>query len=700
MPRREILRTKSISYGDLLAQLFLWQKAFLLAPVWGVIVIPILGFVCRAMGNGPTQLGFGLVLGISALYFLEDMLKRKIRLDDDRIYFGFRAFDIKSIIGVEVLYKKGKFLPASLVLNFEKGKQLKLSLGGLTEEGVDTLIKHLQARNSNLKTAAVLNTLVKCRSIKRKPLESGDKLEIAYHSRRFVGENIDVFKSTARKWMRVGPVLTCVLFGPCWMGFLSQLYSCLQPHSYTSAMNLNLNRFFSQLFEALLSSLGRSASKANEAFMAFAENPLVAVLTAAGIALFILYLFKLLWRANYVCADPGGLKLILRIGDISVSLGSVKWSQIQEMSLSRKNSSSCKVKITLSNKKKMELDLSCINEEDRALLLARMEKYMPHKQIDPELSQAMLPKSERSYTEIWLQSLNQAPERKTLEPLEPGQIVGENRFEVLRSIGVGGQGTAYLCRDLQSETAEAVVLKESIIPVFADSSVRRKALEKFEQEASLLKSLDSPGVVKLLDYFVEDHRAYLLMEHLDGCNLRELVAREGPMSEERVRDLALQMTDVLKFLHAHGVVHRDFTPDNLILNSKGKLKLIDFNVAQQIQGGSSGTIVGKHAYLPPEQFRGKASAQSDLYAFGATLYYLLSAHDPEPISQSSPRSVKADLSEAMDKLVQKSTALQLNNRFENAEEIEKALLAMELDEAQVICNLNESTSEVEVAQHG
>ncbi len=93
---------------------------------------------------------------------------------------------------------------------------------------------------------------------------------------------------------------------------------------------------------------------------------------------------------------------------------------------------------------------------------------------------------------------------------------------------------------------------------------------------------------------------------------------------------------LLDLLHANSIVHRDFTPDNLILNSKGQLKLIDFNVAQQIQEGSTGTIVGKHAYVPPEQFRGKATSQSDLYAFGATMFYLLTGKDPEPISQSIP----------------------------------------------------------------
>jgi serine/threonine-protein kinase len=130
-------------------------------------------------------------------------------------------------------------------------------------------------------------------------------------------------------------------------------------------------------------------------------------------------------------------------------------------------------------------------------------------------------------------------------------------------------------------------------------------------------------------------------------------------------------------LHSSSTIHRDFTPDNLILNSKGKLKLIDFNVAQQIQEGSTGTIVGKHAYVPPEQFRGKAVLQSDLYAFGATLHYLLTGADPEPISVSSPASKNVLISAGFDEIVKRATALQTNKRYQSAEEIEKELLAVD-----------------------
>jgi serine/threonine-protein kinase len=246
---------------------------------------------------------------------------------------------------------------------------------------------------------------------------------------------------------------------------------------------------------------------------------------------------------------------------------------------------------------------------------------------------------------------------------------------VLRDLGVGGQGAAYLCRPANGQDQGTVVLKETIIPIFAEDWVRRRALEKFEQEARLLKSLNYQGIVQLLDFFIEDHRAYLVLEHIDGLNLRQLVLSDGPLPEEEVRELTLQMCAILKFLHNNGIIHRDFTPDNLMLNSSKQLKLLDFNVAQQIQGGSTGTIVGKHAYLPPEQFRGKATTKSDLYALGATVYFLLTGQDPEPISQSSPKSKNATVSDTLDQIVRKATALKESSRFQSAAEIEQNLLA-------------------------
>lgn len=673
MPNPEQKRVKYLGYGDFMSHVWLWQKAFLLLPLWAMPLVPVVGFVCRSFGGVVTQAGFGAVVGLSVLYFLQDLLKRVIKLDDDRIYFGFRTYPIREALSVDIAYKKGKFLPYNLVVTFSEGKQLKLKCSALSEQSVETLLKHLQSRNSQIKTAPALNTLVKCRSVNKKAIEIGERLDIVYNSREFISDNIDAFKSTAAQWARVGPVLAMVCT-PLWLGYLPHFFSSLQANSYQQASELKLSQFLNELFSSFSWAVGKGFTAVYEGVHGWIGNPLLILGFCAGIFATIITLIKVLLQPNALVADKKGLHLNIRIVDFSMPLGMVNWSEINKMSLKKIAGKSGQLIIEKKNNWKFKLDLSAISPDDRGMLLKKIEQMIPECPISAELSQAMLPRAERSYTEIWLQSLTQSPERKTLDPLQPGQLIGvDSQFEVLHSIGVGGQGKAYLCRPLNDSKESSVVLKETIIPIFADNAVRRKSLESFEQESRLLKSIEHKGIVSLLDYFVEDHRAYLVLEHIDGFNLRQLVDREGALSEERVIELAFQMVDILSFLHERGVVHRDFTPDNLILNSKGQLKLIDFNVAQQIHGGSSGTIVGKHAYLPPEQFRGKATTQSDIYALGATLYYLLTGVDPEPISQSSPAKYSDKVSSTMDALVKQATALQTNVRFHSVADVAKAL---------------------------
>jgi serine/threonine-protein kinase len=273
-----------------------------------------------------------------------------------------------------------------------------------------------------------------------------------------------------------------------------------------------------------------------------------------------------------------------------------------------------------------------------------------------------------------MQALSAPPKRERLTPLPDGTQLQSGRFVALEQLGVGGQGTAYLSRE--TETGNIVVLKEFILPVYVDVNVRRQALERMQNEAAMLRRLDNERVVRLIDFFIEDHRGYLVLECIDGFSLRKLVDEQGCMKESQVRELAAQMCEMLKYLHnlTPPVVHRDFTPDNLILGSDGVLKIVDFNVAQQTESTATGTVVGKQAYLPPEQFRGRPVAQSDIYAMGATLYFLLLGNDPEPITCSHPILKDENISQALDSLVAKATALDLAKRYQRIEDLEADLI--------------------------
>jgi tRNA A-37 threonylcarbamoyl transferase component Bud32 len=309
----------------------------------------------------------------------------------------------------------------------------------------------------------------------------------------------------------------------------------------------------------------------------------------------------------------------------------------------------------------------------RQSLMDAINRWGPHASRAPELADMLSEPHTHGYTELWLQALSQPPKRERLTPLTEGSMLRECQYEILGRLGVGGQGTAYAAREVDNN--HAVVLKEFILPVYVDVNVRRQSVEKMQNEANILSRLNHDRIVKLIDFFIEDHRGYLVLERIDGMSLRQKVITEGRLSETAVRELAMQMCDMLQYLHGlePPVVHRDFTPENLILSRDGTLKLVDFNVAQQQESTATGTVVGKHCFIAPEQFRGKPTIQSDIYSMGATLFYLLTGEDPEPITCSHPRKKCEALSESIDELVAKTTALTVKNRYMNAAEIKADL---------------------------
>ena len=313
--------------------------------------------------------------------------------------------------------------------------------------------------------------------------------------------------------------------------------------------------------------------------------------------------------------------------------------------------------------------------KSRQSLMDAINRWAPHASRAPELADMLSEPHTHGYTELWLQALSQPPKRERLTPLSEGSMLRECQYEILGRLGVGGQGTAYAAREVDNN--HAVVLKEFILPVYVDVNVRRQSVEKMQNEANILSRHNHDRIVKLIDFFIEDHRGYLVLERIDGMSLRQKVIAEGRLSETAVRELALQMCDMLQYLHGlePPVVHRDFTPENLILSRDGTLKLVDFNVAQQQESTATGTVVGKHCFIAPEQFRGKPTIQSDIYSMGATLFYLLTGEDPEPITCSHPKMRCEGLSESIDELVAKTTALAVKNRYLNADEVKADLEA-------------------------
>jgi hypothetical protein len=329
---------------------------------------------------------------------------------------------------------------------------------------------------------------------------------------------------------------------------------------------------------------------------------------------------------------------------------------------------------------KLKLD-AIASSDDRKRLQMALKKFLPSYRIDASVTDELnLAIRVESYTDLWLDALSSS-KRIRQEMLEPGAHILGGRYEVVRRIGGGGQAVVYAAmekvsagRGVVSETP--VVLKEFVLPAHAGVNVRKRVLGNIQREANILKNFHCQNIVRFVDFFVDDQRAYLVLEHIEGVTLQKYIEDGGCLTERDTIHLALQMCEILKVLHScvPPVIHRDFTPDNLIIDANKNLKLIDFNVSEHLEASDTNSVVGKHAYIPPEQFRGKACEQSDIYALGATLFYLLTTHEPEPISVSSPQSLNPLISIELDQIVRTATAQDVAERFSSWISIRDALL--------------------------
>lgn len=276
------------------------------------------------------------------------------------------------------------------------------------------------------------------------------------------------------------------------------------------------------------------------------------------------------------------------------------------------------------------------------------------------------------YTHLWLENFSNSEKRVRVGDLESGDTLNNGQYAVDSKLGAGGQGSAYLAnQNFDSEKVTSnrqVVLKEYILPANRGAELEENKSRSLQNEAELLSKIDHPQIVSLLDCFVEDHRGYLVLEYISGVSLRELVKKNGAQSEKDVVNWSMQVCDVLNYLHnlIPPIIHRDLTPDNLILDNQGKVHLFDFTVAHQFESSRSATVVGKQSYIPPEQFCGEPATQSDIYALGCSMFYLLTGNDPEPMERSYLRSEKPETSDKLNSAVSKATQLDLKNRYATA----------------------------------
>ena len=294
-----------------------------------------------------------------------------------------------------------------------------------------------------------------------------------------------------------------------------------------------------------------------------------------------------------------------------------------------------------------------------------------------------------SYTTPNFASKNDTDGKKglKLKPLDEGTVLN-NRYEIIRKIGGGGMGAVYLATDKNlGETLRAV---KEMVQSYIEESQQDKAIEDFKREATILSTLDHPAIPTIYDYFYDENegRFYLVMKYISGGDLAQRLrsASEGRLDELSVVEWAIQIADVLDYLHKlqPPIVYRDLKPANVMLDSNsGRIMLIDFGIARSINKEEKGvTAVGTMGYAPPELFSGNVEPRSDIYSLGSTIFHLLTGADPQsnPLlifdfqKHPRPRQINPSLTDQIEKIIMRSVEYNAQNRFKSAAEMRDELI--------------------------
>ena len=274
-----------------------------------------------------------------------------------------------------------------------------------------------------------------------------------------------------------------------------------------------------------------------------------------------------------------------------------------------------------------------------------------------------------------------------LKPLTEGTILN-GRYEIVRKIGGGGMGAVYLASD--NNLGGVLRAVKEMVQAHIEEEQQEKAINDFKRESMILSSLDHVSIPTIYDYFYDDKesRFYLVMKYISGGDLSSRLrsAQEGKIDEKSVCEWAVQIIDVLDYLHNQPstIVYRDLKPSNIMIDgNSGRAMLIDFGIARSINKKEEKgvTAVGTMGYAPPELFSGNVEPRSDIYSLGSTMFHLLTGADPQsnPLlifdfqKNPRPRQINPQLSDQVERILMKSVEYNADSRFGSAAEMREVL---------------------------
>lgn len=266
--------------------------------------------------------------------------------------------------------------------------------------------------------------------------------------------------------------------------------------------------------------------------------------------------------------------------------------------------------------------------------------------------------------------------------MKKGDRVNE-RYKILHKIGSGGMANVYLAEDLILEREVAVKM------MALDFRNDKDSLRRFQREAMATVELSHPNLVNIYDVGEGEH-PYIVMEYVEGMDLKEYITHNHPISYKKAIDIMSQILDGIAYAHENDVIHRDIKPHNILIDEEGNVKITDFGIAVALSQNSitqTNSLLGSVQYMSPEQARGNiVTKQSDIYSLGIVLYELLTGSVPfdgesavsialKHFQSTIPslREFDSRIPQALENVVLKATTKESKNRYKSISEMKEDL---------------------------
>ena len=275
--------------------------------------------------------------------------------------------------------------------------------------------------------------------------------------------------------------------------------------------------------------------------------------------------------------------------------------------------------------------------------------------------------------------------------LLPGTTLCGGKYVIEKKLGAGGFGITYIAKHATLDKRYAIKefflsgynVRNNVTNHISLQGIETQDFEKFRlrfiEEARTLAALNNEAVVKVIDIFDENGTSYMVMPFVEGVTLQSMVEKKGPMDYEMAVNYIVQVCEALSYIHSKNILHRDVTPDNIIITPSQKIVLIDFGSARKFVDNKTQrhTTIVKKGYAPLEQYSAtsRKGAYTDLYSLGAVFYFILTGERPMDATERTlekmkePIEINPKVPEQINAVIMKAMEMDSANRYQTATEL-------------------------------